>query len=207
MSIAMLTESLAPADCRVLQESTDGGKTLWLSGCFMQAGLKNRNNRTYPLAEMTRAVTSANAMIAENGGIWGELDHPATLAITSKNISHAITELRMDGSNVYGRAKIVPTPMGNIARTLIESGIRIGVSSRGAGNVNESGEVSDFNFVTVDIVLNPSAPGAYPTSVLESLEMSKNGSAIMTLAEQLQGDPSAQKYLIKEISKWIGSLR
>jgi hypothetical protein len=205
MSAILLIEDMSSEQCGLIQESTQDGKNLWLSGTFMQSGIKNRNGRVYPLEEMTKAVESASGIIKENGGIFGELDHPQTLSINSDRISHAITELRLENNNVYGKAKILPTPMGIIAKVLIESGIKIGVSSRGAGNVNESGLVSDFGLVTIDIVTTPSAPGAYPSSIYESLDAAKNGAKIMTLSEQVQHDVDAQKFLIKEITKWINT--
>ena len=205
MNTILLTEDLSSDQCGLIQESSTDGKNLWLSGTFMQASVKNRNGRIYPLDEMTSAVNAAQGIIKENGGIFGELDHPQTLSINSDRISHAITELRLEGSNVYGKAKILPTPMGNIAKALIESGIKVGVSSRGAGNVNESGIVNGFGLITVDIVTQPSAPGAYPMSVYESLDLAKNGNKIMTLSEQVQHDADAQKYLVSEITKWINT--
>ena len=93
--------------------------------------------------------------------------------------------------------------MGNIARTLAESGVALGVSSRGAGQVNEDGGVTGFNFVTVDIVAQPSAQNAYPSTVVEGLETARNGHNILSLAESMQHDPAAQKYLKEEIMKWL----
>lgn len=206
MSAILLIEDLSAEQSGIIQESTNDGKNLWLSGIFMQSSIKNRNGRIYPLEEMTKAVEGASATIKENGGIFGELDHPQTLSINSDRISHAITELRIEGNNVYGKAKIIEaTPMGAIAKALIESGVRMGVSSRGAGNVNESGIVNGFGLITVDIVTTPSAQGAYPSSIYESLDQAKNGAKIMTLAEQVQHDVDAQKFLVKEITKWINT--
>ena len=111
----------------------------------------------------------------------------------------------MDGANAVGKAKMLNTPMGNIARELINSGVSLGVSSRGAGTVNESGGVSGFQFVTVDIVAQPSAPNAYPTTVYESLELARNGHNILDLAEAVKHDDAAQKYLKDEIMKWLST--
>jgi hypothetical protein len=205
MKTELLIESLAADVCKIISESTNDGKDLWLNGCFMQAEIKNRNNRIYPLAEMTAAVTSFQQMIAENNGILGELEHPERINILSHEASHLITSLTLEGNNVYGKAKILPTPKGQIAKALIESGVRMGVSSRGTGNVNESGSVSNFNIATVDIVTTPSAQGAYPKSVYESLEMAKNGTQILSLAEQIQHDAAAQQYLVKEVLKWVNT--
>lgn len=199
----LLIEELTPGQCNIISEASNDGKNCFLSGIFMQGGIKNRNGRNYPVSEISKAVVEASKRINEANGIFGELDHPQTLNINLDRISHVITKLAMEGNNAIGRAKILPTPMGNIAKTLIESGVRLGVSSRGAGTVLESGTVEGFNFVTVDIVATPSAPGAIPNSVYESLQMAKNGNRIMSLAEELKNDPKAQKYLTEEILKFV----
>lgn len=199
----LLIEELMPSECHLVQESSSDGKSLWLSGIFMQASIKNKNGRVYPVNEITTAVEGAHQRIREANGIMGELDHPQSLQINLDRVSHVITEMRMQGSDAYGKARLLNTPMGNIARELINSGVKVGVSSRGAGNVNESGDVSGFQFVTVDIVAQPSAPGAYPGSIYESLELAKNGRNIISLAEDVRNDPAAQKYLKKEILKWL----
>jgi hypothetical protein len=169
----------------------------------MQADVKNRNGRVYPLSEISEAVNTGKTRITEQNGLMGELDHPQTLQINLDRVSHVITELWMQGSNAYGKAKLLNTPMGNIAQELVKSGIKIGVSTRGAGNVNESGGVSGFQFITVDIVAQPSAQQAYPGSVYEAVEHAKNGKQILTLAEQIRQDPVAQKYFKREILKFL----
>lgn len=203
MSVLLLTEELTPVQSNLIQEATNDGKNVWLAGTFMQGDIKNRNNRIYPLEEISRAVSEAQARIKESNGIFGELDHPQTLTINLDRISHVITEMRMEGTNAVGRAKLLDTPMGKIAKTLVESGVRLGVSSRGAGHVNEEGIVTGFNFITVDIVCTPSAPGAVPNTIYESLEMSKTGKNVLSLAEQLREDPEAQKYFQREIEKFL----
>lgn len=197
----LLIEELSP-DTAQLMEAEDG-KDLWLSGVFMQAEMKNRNGRVYPLNEIQNAVNLANTRITESSGIMGELDHPQTLTINLDRVSHVITEMRMQGNDAYGKAKLLSTPMGNIARELVKSGVRLGVSSRGAGTVNESGGVNGFQFVTVDIVAQPSAPGAVPDSIYESLMLNKHGAEAITLAEEVRNDPAAQKYLKREIQKFL----
>jgi hypothetical protein len=208
MKSQLLVETLTHQQANIIEESYNEGKNLFISGVFMQAETRNRNGRIYPLQEMQNAVNSMNNIIKENGSIPGELDHRTELAVASDRISHVITELRMDGNNVYGKAKILPTPCGNIAKILIqESGIRMGVSSRGAGEVNENGIVSNFNLVTIDIVNNPSCPSAYPESLYESICNLNGGHKILTLAESIQHDASAQKHLVKELKKFIESIR
>jgi hypothetical protein len=111
----------------------------------------------------------------------------------------------MQGANAYGKAKLLNTPMGKIAQELIQAGVKVGVSSRGAGNVNESGNVAGFQFITVDIVAQPSAPNAYPGSIYESINQARNGGKIMTLAESVRHDPAAQKYFKEEILKFLST--
>ena len=199
----LLVEEFTPNEARVIQESSTDGKHMWLSGICMQSSIKNRNGRNYPLNEIAAAVQNAQARIKECNGIFGELDHPQTLNINSDRISHVVTEMWMNGNDAYGKAKLLNTPMGNIAQELLRSGVKIGVSSRGAGNVNESGDVSGFQFITYDIVVTPSAPNAYPGLVYESLERAQNGNKILTLAEQVRYDDAAQKYFKREIMKWL----
>lgn len=199
----LLIEEFTPGEARVIQESSSDGKSMWLTGICMQSSIKNRNGRNYPINEISAAVQNAQQRIKECNGIFGELDHPQTLQINSDRISHVITEMWMNGNDAYGKAKLINTPMGNIAQELLRSGVKIGVSSRGAGNVNEGGNVSGFQFITYDIVVTPSAPNAYPGLVYESLEQAKNGNRILTLAEQVRHDPAAQKYFKKEIMKWL----
>jgi len=198
----LLIEELTPTESHIISEASQDGKDMYLSGIFMQAELKNRNGRVYPLAEITRAVEGAQHTIREHNGIFGELDHPQTLTINLDRISHAITDIRMEGNNAIGRAKLLATPTGEIAKELIRSGVRVGVSSRGAGAVNES-MVADFNFVTVDIVATPSAPGAMPNTVYESLQASTHGREVITLSEQMRHDPAAQKFFKQEFMKFL----
>lgn len=202
----LLIEELTPEECGLITEASSDGKDMWLSGIFMQASIKNRNGRLYPLNELATAVKSAESRIKEQNGLLGELDHPQTLTINLDRVSHVITGLKLEGNNVVGKAKLINTPMGNIAKELIKSGWLPGVSSRGAGSVNEGGGVSGFQFVTVDIVAQPSAPGALPSTVYESLGMSKNGKQIMDLAESVRHDPYAQKFFSKEIHKFLAEL-
>ena len=114
----------------------------------------------------------------------------------------------MDGPNGYGKLKILPTPMGSLVRTMLDSGVKLGVSSRGSGNVNEaSGEVSDFEIVTVDVVAQPSAPNAYPTAIYEGLLNMKHGHKTLEMAAEAQGDARVQKYLRDEALRLIKELK
>jgi len=203
----VLIESIQPDVARIVCESPSPNKSnsMQLRGIFMQADIKNGNNRIYPLSEMTRAVEEANKTIAKNGGIFGELDHPERLLIQMDRISHAIKELYVSGNNVMGRAEILKTPMGLIAEELGKSGVRYGISSRGAGHVDpETGKVSKFVFVTADLVATPSAPGAYPQPITEGLFAdSRQGRKVLTLAESLAHDEGAQQYFKKSVAKFL----
>lgn len=201
----LLVEELTPGEANLVEQVAPDGKSMWLSGIFMQGGLKNRNGRNYPVNEISAAVDGARTRIKESKGIMGELDHPQTLSINLDRVSHVITELDMSGQNAIGKAKLIDTPMGAIAKELVRSGVALGVSSRGAGAVNESGGVTGFQFVTVDIVAQPSAPNAYPNTVYESLELARNGKNILSVAEAVRHDPTAQKYLKEEIMKWLNN--
>jgi len=197
----VLIEYYKPTEASLI-ESRDDCQNLFLAGRMMAAEQKNLNQRVYPLHEIARAVERINDKIKEGAYICGELNHPDNLSIDLKNVSHIITEAWMDGNNAVGKCKILNTPSGQIVRSLIEGGVKLGVSSRGTGNVTSSGIVEGFDFVTLDIVATPSGPGCYPDVVRESIENNK----IMSLAEAVQTDPKAQKYLQTEIIKFIESL-
>ena len=130
------------------------------------------------------------------------------LKINLDRVCHMITDAWMDGPNGYGKLKILPTPMGTLVRTMLDSGVKLGVSSRGSGNVNEaSGEVSDFEIVTVDVVAQPSAPNAYPTAIYEGLMNMKYGHKTLEMAAEAQGDSRVQKYLRDEALRLIKELK
>jgi hypothetical protein len=198
MKSQLLIEQLTPIQAG-LMEMQDNAKNIYLNGILMQADVRNGNKRVYPLEEISRAVDLIQQRISEGHYIMGELNHPDSLSIDLSRVSHAITEIKMDGANAVGKCKLLNTPMGNIAKGLLEGGIKLGVSSRGTGNVTNEGFVSDFNFVTVDIVATPSAPNAYPNMIKEAVENQK----IITLAEAVVHDKSAQKHFQKEIFKFI----
>lgn len=206
----LLTEHLTYDAARIIVEHEDdaNGKTksLFMKGIFIQGGVRNLNERVYPVREIETAVDNVNEIIRKGESVLGELDHPSELTINLDRVSHLIEQMWMDGNSGLGKLKILPTPMGNITRTLIEAGVKLGVSSRGSGNVNERGEVSDFEIVTVDVVARPSAPNAYPKPVYEARN-SKRGAIITDLAEAVAHDPKAQKHLHKELLTWIDNLK
>jgi hypothetical protein len=201
MQKQLLIERFNPAEA-ALMESRDAEKNLYLAGRIMTAEQKNLNQRIYPKSEIERAVAFISEKAKEQQFILGELNHPDNLSIDLKNVSHIITEAWMDGDNAVGKCKILNTPSGNIVQQLINGGVKLGVSSRGTGNVTSEGVVEDFAFVTLDIVAQPSGPGCYPDVVRESLEHTK----IITLAEAVVHDPKAQKFFEAEVKKFIKSL-
>lgn len=203
MSQQILVEHLNASQGNIITEAASDGKNVFLSGVVMQADIKNRNGRIYPMNEMLNAVNIMQESIKEYGGVFGELDHPADrISINLNCVSHVITEVYMDGPNVMGKMKLLDTPYGQIAKELAKSGVRYGVSSRGTGQVNES-IVSNFNLNTIDIVATPSAMGAYPTPVYEALEGLKTGRQVLTLNEAIREDKDAQKYISKAVGDFV----
>lgn len=206
-----LRENLSFDQAKIVVESdeTAGGKNLYMKGICIQGGVRNQNQRVYPVNEIARAVKTMNDQLAGQYSILGEVDHPDDLRINLDRVSHMITDMWMDGSNGCGKLKILQTPMGQLVRTMLESGVKLGVSSRGSGNVKEdgSGEVSDFEIITVDVVAQPSAPGAYPTPIYEHLMNTRGGYSNLRIAKEVQGDPKAQKYLKESLMKIIGGLQ
>jgi hypothetical protein len=198
------------ARMELLAESTaDGkGKTLYMMGIFVQGGVKNANQRVYPVQEIAQAVETINSQIKDGYSVLGELDHPDDLKINLDRVCHMITDMWMDGPNGFGKLKILPTPMGQLVTTMLESGVKLGVSSRGSGNVNEgSGHVSDFEIVTVDIVAQPSAPNAYPKAVYEGLMNMRGGHRVLDMAKDAGANQKVQKYLQEEVRRLIKDLK
>jgi hypothetical protein len=155
-------------------------KQQYIKGIFMQSDIKNQNGRVYPFSILQNEVKNYNNKFVKESRALGELGHPSGPTINLDRVSHIITELYEDGKNFIGKAKIMDTPNGKIVKNLIESGVRLGVSSRGLGSVksNKSGvnEVQkDFVLSTVDIVSDPSAPEAFVNGIMEGREFSVTG--------------------------------
>jgi hypothetical protein len=202
-----LREHLTFDAARIVVEGAEG-KDLYMKGICIQGGVKNANERVYPVNEIERAVKTLNEQINTGYSVLGEVDHPDDLKINLDRCSHMIVNMWMDGPNGFGKLKILPTPMGNLVRTMLESGVKLGVSSRGSGNVNEAnGQVSDFEIVTVDVVAQPSAPNAYPTAVYEGLMNMKYGHRVLEMAKDAGEDNKVQRYLKSEISRLIKDLK
>ena len=207
-----LTETLSFDQAKMVVETTEndaGGKDLYLKGICIQGGVRNANQRVYPVSEISRAVNTLNDQIKGGYSVLGEVDHPEGLNINLDRVSHMITEMWMDGPNGYGKLKIIPTPMGLLVKTMLESNVKLGVSSRGSGNVKDdgSGDVSEFEIITVDAVAQPSAPGAYPTPIYEHLMNTRGGYKAINMAREMNGDEKAQKYLKESLVNIISGLR
>jgi len=202
-----LRENLTFDAARIVVEGTEG-KDLYMKGICIQGGVKNANERVYPVQEIERAVKTLNEQISGGYSVLGEVDHPDDLKVNLDRVSHMITEMWMDGPNGFGKLKILPTPMGQLVKTMLESGVKLGVSSRGSGNVNEAnGHVSDFEIVTVDVVAQPSAPNAYPKAIYEGLMNMKYGHKVFEMAKEAGGDNKVQRYLKGEVIKLIKDLK
>lgn len=184
------------------------GKNLYMKGIFIEGGVKNANQRVYPVNEISRAVETINNQIKGGYSVLGEVDHPDDLKVNLDRVSHMIEQMWMDGPAGHGKLKILPTPMGQLVRTMLESGVKLGVSSRGSGNVNEAtGHVSDFEIVTVDIVAQPSAPHAYPQAIYEGLLNMRHGHRVLDIAGEVKDDQKVQKYLKEAVTRLIKDLK
>jgi hypothetical protein len=204
----LLIENLSYDQAKMVTESSEDGKNLYMKGIFIEGGLKNQNQRTYPVNEISRAVNTIKEQLKSGYSVLGEVDHPTNLRINLDRVSHMIEDMWMDGSKGCGKLKILPTPMGNLVAAMLQAGVKLGVSSRGSGNVNESsGTVSDFEIVTVDIVAQPSAPNAYPTAVYESLMNMYGGQRILQMAGEMETDPSVRKHVTEAVKRLINELK
>lgn len=192
----------------LLEETQDGGKNLYLKGICIEGGVRNANERVYPVNEIAKAVDTVNEQIKTGHSVLGEVDHPDDLKINLDRVSHMIEKMWMDGPAGYGKLKILPTPMGELVKTMLTSGVKLGVSSRGSGNVDDrNGHVSDFEIVTVDVVAQPSAPNAYPQAVYEGLMNMRHGHRLFDMAKEASVDNKVQRYLKSEVVKLIKDLK
>ena len=203
-----LREHLTFDQAQIVLENANEGKDLYMKGICIQGGVKNANERVYPVKEIENAVKTLNEQITGGYSVLGEVDHPDDLKINLDRVSHMITEMWMDGPNGYGKLKILPTPMGKLVETMLTSGVKLGVSSRGSGNVSEGdGQVSDFEIITVDVVSQPSAPNAYPTAIYEGLMNMNHGHKVIDMAKEANGDAKVQRYLKSEVMRLIKDLK
>ena len=178
----LIREEIESVD--VIVESKGGKKSLYIEGVFLQGGIKNRNGRMYPVETLAKEVHRYNENFTGKGRALGELGHPDGPTVNLDRVSHKITMLEQRGDNFYGKAKILSTPMGKIASSLLGEGVKLGVSSRGIGSLKEDTEGvkvvgEDFMLATAaDIVADPSAPDAFVDGIMEGKEWVWEGSIL-----------------------------
>ena len=173
LKMKLITEQIE--DVQILTEEKNGKKLLYIEGVFLQSELKNRNGRMYPFSVLEREVGRYNEEYIKSKRALGELGHPDGPTINLDRVSHRITSLRSEGNNFVGKAQILDTPMGNIAKNLLGEGVQLGVSSRGMGSIQKSEDCNvvadDFMLTTAaDIVADPSAPDAFVNGIMEGKE-------------------------------------
>lgn len=202
-----LRENLTFDKANMVLENVNG-KDLYMKGICIEGGVRNANDRVYPVEQIEKAVNTINEQIKEGHSVLGELDHPEDLKINLDRVCINMKQMWMDGPNGYGKMQILPTPMGDLVRTLLESGVKLGVSSRGSGNVDDrTGHVSDFEIVTVDVVAQPSAPHAYPKPIYEGMMNMKFGHKVLQVARDAGSDNRVKGYLKKEVMRLIKDLK
>jgi hypothetical protein len=189
----LITESIE--DIKVLTEEKNGKKNLYIEGIFLQSETKNRNGRIYPFNILDKEVNRYNEEYVKAGRALGELGHPDGPSVNLDRVSHKIVELRSEGTNFYGKARILDTPMGKIAKSLIDEGVKLGVSSRGMGSLEEKNGAKyvrdDFMLATAaDIVADPSAPDAFVQGIMEGKEWIWNNGIL-------------KEYRVSEYKKYI----
>ena len=169
----LITEQIE--NVKILTEEKNGKKLLYIEGVFLQSELKNRNGRMYPFSVLEREVGRYNEEYVKSKRALGELGHPDGPTINLDRVSHRITSLRSEGNNFIGKAQVLDTPMGNIAKSLLGEGVQLGVSSRGMGSIDKREDCNvvcdDFMLTTAaDIVADPSAPDAFVNGIMEGKE-------------------------------------
>ena len=177
-------------DVKILQEERNGKKRHYITGVFLQAEVENRNHRIYPRKTLFEEVNRYKSDYVAQSRSCGELGHPDTPKIIEDRISHLVTELEFDGDNVVGKARILDTPMGKIAQTLIDEGVKFGVSSRGLGSLKEKNGVNivqeDFRIKAIDIVHDPSAPSAFVNGIMEGKDWMNDDFVDLELIDEIK---------------------
>lgn len=173
--MALLITEVFNDDCEVLIETNETGtKSHFIEGIFMQGDLKNRNGRVYPSNILEKEMNRYNEQFIKTKRALGELGHPDGPQINGDRVSHLITDMKREGNNFVGKAKIIDTPMGKIVKTFIDEGVKIGVSTRGLGSVKTREGImevqNDFHLATVDIVTDPSGPDCFVNGIMENTE-------------------------------------
>ena len=195
-------------DVKILtEESEDGKKSMFIEGVFMQSNIKNRNGRMYPKDVMEKEVARYAKDLVEKKRAFGELGHPSGPTINLERVSHMITELKMNGDNVMGKAKIMDSPYGNIVKSLINEGASLGVSSRGMGSLRQNSQgimevQKDFHLATAaDIVADPSAPDAYVNGIMESKEWVWDNGILKAVEVEQMKEEIEQAVVSKELQE------
>ena len=201
-----------------LSEEKEGKRSHFIEGVFLQSEIENKNGRKYPFKTLEREVAKYDESYIRKGRALGELGHPDGPSINLDKVSHKIESLRAEGNNFIGRAKILDTPMGNIAKNLLDEGVRLGVSSRGMGSLRKEGNCNivqdDFMLATAaDIVADPSAPDAFVDGIMEGKEwVWDNGilkeSAIAQIKQEIDEATliNLQERKVSAFSKFLKSL-
>ena len=211
----LMVEDVDLSSIEYLKESADGSneKHWYITGPFMQVETKNRNGRIYPKKIMEREVEKYRKEMIETHRAMGELDHPETPTINLDRVSHIIESLVFDGNDIIGKAKILDTPMGRIAQSLLEGGVKLGVSSRGLGTLNEEDNTTvndDYQLVCVDIVGDPSAQSAYVNGIMENKEYIIQGDSIVERAvESLEKklDKHGSREILEDLKSFLKDIR
>ena len=213
----LIAESIQEVEY-IVEEKEDGKKDMKIRGIFMQADMKNRNGRVYPLPVLQKEVKRYNKEFVAEGRAFGELGHPEGPTVNLDRVSHMITKLEADGKNFVGEAKLLGTPMGEIAKALIKDGGKLGVSSRGMGSLESKGGANyvkdDFYLATAaDIVADPSAPQAFVEGIMEGKEwVWSNGILkeveIAEIKEGIERDTRSRKAKVEALAlaKFLKSL-
>ena len=199
----LITESIE--NIEVLTEETDGKKRLYIEGVFLQSEVKNRNGRVYPFKVLDNEVKRYNEEYIQPGRALGELGHPDGPTVNLDRVSHRIVSLKAEGNNFIGKAQILDTPNGKIAKSLLDEGVKLGVSSRGMGTLDKQEDVSyvmdDFMLATAaDIVADPSAPDAFVNGIMEGKEWVWNNGILKetTVAKYQRAISDASKSELEE---------
>jgi len=182
-TVKLISEAVEEVEY-ITEEKENGGKNYKIRGIFMQADIKNRNGRVYPMEVLDEEVRKYNKNFIEQNRAFGELGHPDGPTVNLERVSHMITSLKPDGKNFIGEAKIMDTPMGKIVKNLMDEGAKLGVSSRGMGSLRQKGGANvvsdDFYLATAaDIVADPSAPNAFVEGIMEGKEWVWNNGSLV----------------------------
>lgn len=200
----LLTEFVSFDKLEVIKENdSDGKKSFRLRGPFLEAEIKNKNGRVYSKDILVREVNDFVESKIKKNRSMGELDHPENPTINLERVSHIIEELKMDGNVGLGIAKLIDTPMGRIAKTLVDEGVIVGMSTRGVGTLDGETVKEDYKLITVDIVADPSAPNCFVEGVLENKEFVIDGDQIVEIAVQNLQKKADKMYNPKSMSNHV----